>query len=389
MSLSKDSALPLLKPREDRFDFSHLLLSLQHKKKKTKELEATPNVNPCDIWHLRARRDGHSGHPLIVPSLVPSQGWPCWSIATKQSLALVSKTLWSGQGHQKGERKDVGWKPSKEWWCSHSPECFERHQLNSQTRKEGEDMTISSRNRFRCYGRRKWWKMKKNLIMEDWRRCRQLLKVRIAPMMFLTNVDLLLVIPGCCMMKKIIFSPSLAWEATCFCHWQTANAEKPRKSLSPLDTKNRWEESSSSPQRRTGHLHSGLWWHHQGPHQGKGQVSYHHWAVLILGQNLRAKAPAWDESSSRQDPERSDSVGNFTSNLQGMGWIGMEWDGNPNPLIANLGQKWELFCSFNNESDYIPTNSHLATLLAADLCAGLCSVETKIVVDAQQRKKPH
>lgn len=51
--------------------------------------------------------------------------------------------------------------------------------------------------------------MKKNLIIEDWRKCRQLLKVRIAPMMFLTNVYLLLIVPGCCTMSEIIFPIAL------------------------------------------------------------------------------------------------------------------------------------------------------------------------------------
>lgn len=124
MSLSKDSALPLLKSCENWLDFSHLLLSLQHKRKKTNELEVTPNIYPCDIWHLCARRDGDRGHPLV--------SWPLSHAGPlPQSRDLV---VWTRPPEGGGGMWDGGQAKSDGWWL-HSPvwSCFERHQLNSQS----------------------------------------------------------------------------------------------------------------------------------------------------------------------------------------------------------------------------------------------------------------
>lgn len=130
-----------------------------------------------------------------------------------------------------------------------------------------------------------------------------------------------LVVPGCCMTKKIIFPTTLLGkllapatdERRTQRHWEI---------LRPLYPKHRWKRSSSSP-----HCWAAV--APPGTSAGKGTSELAAFGTADSGSGFLiktpglnpAQAPAWEESSSRQDPERSDSAGNFTPSLQGMGWI--------------------------------------------------------------------
>lgn len=151
-------------------------------RKKIKKLKATPNIDPCDLWHLRARIDGDSGHPFISWPLSHPKGGHAGPLPQSSHwLGLRDLVVWTKSTEGGEGMWDGGHAKSDGWW-SHSPVWghFERDQLNSQ-RRRGHDH--QQQEQIRCYRRRKWWKLKKNLITEDWRKSRQLLKVSIATMM--------------------------------------------------------------------------------------------------------------------------------------------------------------------------------------------------------------
>lgn len=115
MSLPKASALPLLEPCENQFDFSHLFLSLQHKRKKTNELEATVNIYPCDIWQFHAGEMGTGS--LSFPGLYPiprlAMGVLCHKAVPSfelQDLVVWKKPPAGGGGTWDGSQaKNDGW----------------------------------------------------------------------------------------------------------------------------------------------------------------------------------------------------------------------------------------------------------------------------------------
>lgn len=94
---------------------SHICSCLSNtRERKTNELEATPNIYPHDIWHLPARRGGDSGHPLLS-WLCPIPRWPCWSLPQSRHWLWSLRSCGLGKATSR-ERRNVGWKPSKEWW---------------------------------------------------------------------------------------------------------------------------------------------------------------------------------------------------------------------------------------------------------------------------------